>query len=263
MERKNVKSSNIAAIGYNKNAKVLEIEFKHGGIYYYVDVPQNAADGIVNAPSIGKFFHANIRNGFKCTPGEWKQEQVEVVVPNIYICGKAGAGKTYAAKYLMEKCGYIQAKFAFPVYGLAYDYFRMDKKDRKLLQTIGTDSARDAVDKDIWVKRFVEDTTIVQMTRQKLGLPNVGLVCDDTRFLNEKIVLEKNGWVGLYLDVSDEIRMERLKKRDGDAQQATLNHSSETTIDEFKDDLIQIDASQTVEITYKKLDSLIETLKRG
>ena len=134
MERKSVKSSNIAAIGYDKNAKVLEIEFKHGGIYYYKDVPENAYEAMLIVPSIGKFFHNNIRNGFKMEKGEW--QKVDKKLPNIYICGKAGAGKTYAAKYLMEKCGYIQAKFAFPVYGLAYDYFHMDKKDRLLLQNM-------------------------------------------------------------------------------------------------------------------------------
>jgi len=258
MERKSVKSSNIRSMGYYKKAQVLEIEFNHGGIYYYKDVPLAAGEAIFKAPSVGKFFHANIKTVFKYEKGEWK---TMTKVPNIYICGKAGAGKTFAAKYLMDKCGYIQAKFAFPVYGLAYDYFKMDKKDRLLLQTIGTDVGRDLVEDDIWINRFAEDTKIVQITREKLGLPSVGLVCDDCRFENEHTILKNNGWVGIYLDVSDEIRIERLGLRDGDAQQTTLNHTSETAIDGFKDELIQIDSSQTLEVTYAKLDALLEELK--
>lgn len=261
MKRIPVKSSNIKSVGYDKVGKVLEVEFNHGGTYYYIDVPANAAEALVKAPSIGKFFATNIKNTFKFKKGEWA-EAVKIPTANIYICGPAGAGKTYSAKHFMEVYGFLQAKFAFPVYGLAYDYFKMDKKDRNLLQMIGTDAARDAVDKDIWVKRFVEDTKIVQLTRQKLGLPPIGLVCDDCRFENEHKVLKENGWIGIYLNVSDEIRIERLRKRDGSAQIETLKHSSELDMDKFKNELIQIDASQSVEDTFKKLDVILESINK-
>jgi len=239
---------------------VLEVEFKHGGVYYFEDVPENTAKALIDAPSVGKFFSSNIKNTFKFQRGE-REEMVKV--PNIYFCGKAGAGKTYSAKHLMKKFGAIQAKFAFPVYGLAYDYFRMDKKDRNLLQVIGTDCGRDLVDGDIWVKRFVEDTKIVQLAREKLGLPSVGLVCDDCRFENEHRILKENGWVGIYLDVSDDIRIQRLGKRDGDAQTGTLNHASEVSVDVFKDELIKIDSSKSIDDTFQRLDNLIEELTKG
>lgn len=258
MKRQSVNSSNIAAIGYDEKNKVLEIEFNTGSIYHYLNLPKKLADDLLKASSIGRFFNKEIRNERPFVKGEYK---TVVEFPNVYICGKAGAGKTHAAQYLMKKLGYVQAKFAFPVYGIAYDYFNMDKKDRLLLQTIGTECARDAVNENIWVNRFVEDTKIVQLTRKKLGLPTVGLVCDDVRFLNEKSKLAENGWVGLYLDVPDEIRIQRLTKRDGDAQTGTLQHSSETAIDSFKDDLIQIYASGTLKETYKQLDVIMEDIK--
>jgi len=260
MKRIPVNSSNLKSVGYDKLAKVLEVEFSHGGIYFYKDVPENAAKALVAAPSVGKFFSSNIKNTFNFERGEWEEM---TKVPNIYVCGPAGAGKTYSAKYLIKKFGAIQAKFAFPVYGLAYDYFRMDKKDRNLLQIIGTDAGRENIDSDIWVKRFVEDTKIVQIAREKLGLPSVGLVCDDCRFENEHQILKENGWVGIYLNVSDEIRIERLKKRDGDAQVGTLKHSSETSLDAFKEELIPLDSSKTLEDTYRNLDNLIDELTKG
>lgn len=37
MHRQPVESSNVATIGFSNN--VLEIEFKHGGVYQYFDVP--------------------------------------------------------------------------------------------------------------------------------------------------------------------------------------------------------------------------------
>jgi hypothetical protein len=260
MERKSVKSSNIKSVGYSKAAKVLEVEFNHGGVYCYEDVPENAAVAMVKAPSIGKFFSANIKNGFKFKKGEYTEM---TKVPNIYICGKAGAGKTFTANHLIKEFGSIQAKFAFPVYGLAYDYFKMDKKDRNLLQVVGTDCGRDLIDSDIWVNRFVEDTKIVQLARQKLGLPAVGLVCDDCRFENEHAILKRNGWVGIHLAVSDEVRIERLGKRDGNAQVGTLNHASEVSVDVFKDELIQIDASGTVQDTFDRVDAMIDEIRKG
>lgn len=258
MKRQIVKSSNINSIGYDKNDNVLEVEFKTGSIYHYKNVPMSLVEEFINSESIGRFFNKQIRNCIPFIKGEY---EAEVTLPNIYICGKAGAGKTFSAKYLMKKCGYIQAKFAFPVYGLAYDYFKMDKKDRKLLQIIGTESGREVVSENIWVNRFIEDTKIVKLTREKLGLPNVGLISDDCRFLNEHEALKQDNWVGIFLNASDEVRIKRLGIRDGDAQVGTLAHSSELDVDKFKDDLIQIDASGTLEDTYKQLDALINILK--
>ena len=258
MKREQVVSSNIESIGYNSEKEILEIEFKTGTIYHYPNVIKEVYGELMIAGSIGRYFNTEIRNNFEFVKGEFNDEGT---IPNVYICGKAGAGKTYSAKYLMTKLGYVQAKFAFPVYGLAEDYFGMTNKDRLLLQTIGTECARDAVHEDIWVNRFAEDTKIVQLTRKKMGLPTVGLVCDDCRFPNEHKILQENGWVGLYLNVSDEIRVQRLGKRDGTAQTTTLQHSSETAIDGFKDDLIQIDSSGTLEETYEQLDKIIERIK--
>jgi len=86
-------------------------------------------------------------------------------LPNIYFVGKAGCGKTYSAKFMIEKYGYGVAKFAYPVYMIAEKYFGMKEKDRKLLQVIGTDAARDQIDSEIWVNRFWEDMQIIKLYR--------------------------------------------------------------------------------------------------
>jgi len=65
------------------------------------------------------------------------------------------------------------------------------------------------------------------------------------------------GWVGFYLDVTDKVRFERLEKRDGDAQITTLNHKSESELDQFKDKLIIIDSSKTLQHTYNQLDDYL------
>jgi dephospho-CoA kinase len=161
----------------------------------------------------------------------------------------------------MEKYGFIQAKIAGPVYNIAKEYFGMTNKDRPLLQTIGTDAGR-VIDRDIWVNQFVNTAKIVEITRESMGLPKVGLVCDDCRFLNEHEALKAAGWIGIYLDAPEEIRIERLRGRDGDAQIASLTHASEIDVLKFKDDLIQLDATGSVEDSNLKLDALLGKLMK-
>jgi len=181
-------------------------------------------------------------------------------LPNIYFVGKAGAGKSYGAKYLIEKYKYQVAKFAYPVYMIAEKYFGMTSKDRKLLQVIGTDAARDHINSEIWVNRFQEDMRIIKITTQKLNLPIPKFVMDDCRFPNEHRILTKLGFVGIYLNVPDEIREKRLVGRDGTSQKNTLQHKSETLIDTFKDNLIQLDGSGDLEQTYRQLNDLLQKL---
>ena len=178
-------------------------------------------------------------------------------IKGVYFVGKAGAGKTYSANYLIEIYDFIQSKFAFPVYGIAHDYFKMEGKDRKLLQFLGTDIGRDQINQNIWVDRFKEDIQIVTETFRNLYNKGVKFVSDDVRFSNEHEILKSMGWIGLYLDVTDEERIRRLTGRDGDAQLTTLNHSSETSIDLFKDDLIKVDANGPLEKTYQNVTNAL------
>lgn len=54
-----VKSSNIAAVGY-KDGK-MQIQFKGGGLYSYNNVPVDVFERLKKAPSVGKFFHRNVK----------------------------------------------------------------------------------------------------------------------------------------------------------------------------------------------------------
>lgn len=65
MKRQAVESSNLASIGYDAENEILEVEFKHGGVYQYFDVPENVYDELMNASSHGVYFSANIRNDYE------------------------------------------------------------------------------------------------------------------------------------------------------------------------------------------------------
>ena len=183
---------------------------------------------------------------------------------NLYFVGRAGAGKTYLCKYLIEKYGYVQAKMANSVYMIAQSYLGMpvDKKDRKLLQYLGTDVGRDKISENIWVERFLVDTWIAQETSRDLYGKELLLCSDDVRFENEHKALKEDGWIGIYLDVPDDLRISRLERRDGDAQVNHLTHRSETSIDSFKDELVKVDVSGTLEQSYNNLEETLEYIRR-
>lgn len=65
MNRQSVESSNLASVGYDAENEILEVEFKHGGVYQYFDVPQNVYEELMNASSHGVYFSANIRNDYE------------------------------------------------------------------------------------------------------------------------------------------------------------------------------------------------------
>lgn len=64
MERKSVNSSNLSSIGYDAENEILEIEFNHGGIYQYSNLPEGVYDNLMNASSHGVYFSANIRDKY-------------------------------------------------------------------------------------------------------------------------------------------------------------------------------------------------------
>lgn len=57
-----VVSSNINRVGYLDNT--LFIAFNHGGIYSYADVPNHLYQSLLDAESVGKFFHQFIKGHF-------------------------------------------------------------------------------------------------------------------------------------------------------------------------------------------------------
>jgi len=66
MDRTPVKSGLIKSVGYENGT--LEVEFLRGGnVYQYTEVSPEKANDFVNAPSVGKYFLANIKDKFPTT----------------------------------------------------------------------------------------------------------------------------------------------------------------------------------------------------
>ena len=62
--RQPVHSHALAAIGYSKRLRALEIEFVNGAIYRYSNVPQQIYRDLLDAPSKAQFYDTNVRGHF-------------------------------------------------------------------------------------------------------------------------------------------------------------------------------------------------------
>ena len=57
----NVISTDIMSVKYEESTSVLNIRFVKGGEYEYYDVYADDYYNLISAPSVGKYFNANIR----------------------------------------------------------------------------------------------------------------------------------------------------------------------------------------------------------
>lgn len=60
-----VESTALAAVGYSKRLRALEIEFRNGAIYRYLDVAPHVHTALIAAPSKARFYHENIRGKYR------------------------------------------------------------------------------------------------------------------------------------------------------------------------------------------------------
>jgi hypothetical protein len=60
-----VQSTALAAVGYSKRLRALEIEFRNGAIYRYLKVDPAVYEALLNAPSKARFYDENIRHKFR------------------------------------------------------------------------------------------------------------------------------------------------------------------------------------------------------
>ena len=59
-----VESSSLAWLRYSDRTNALDVCFRNGGIYRFLEVPADCYQELLAARSKGKFFNQNIRNRF-------------------------------------------------------------------------------------------------------------------------------------------------------------------------------------------------------
>jgi hypothetical protein len=64
MARVDLQSTSLNAAAYQDQSASLELEFRSGAIYRYIDVPEQVYRGLLSAESKGRYFNQHIRNRF-------------------------------------------------------------------------------------------------------------------------------------------------------------------------------------------------------
>lgn len=57
-------SSNVSSARYNPTDSVLEVTFRDGHVYHYLSVPSDVFEGMVTAPSAGRYLHAKVKKRY-------------------------------------------------------------------------------------------------------------------------------------------------------------------------------------------------------
>lgn len=74
MQRQPVKSESIKSVGYDRNARAIEVEFAGGAVYRYAPAPLYAYRDLLDAPSKGVYVNTVLKPRYK-SEGPLKPEQ--------------------------------------------------------------------------------------------------------------------------------------------------------------------------------------------
>lgn len=185
--------------------------------------------------------------------------------------GGMGSGKTTAAQRLVHAHGFVYMPFAGPLKATAMQITpdgKIDKKrDRTLLQFLGTDYFRDCIDVDYWTKLWRRNVA------RALALPTAiyqGVVVDDMRFFststphgdNELQIVKALGGKVINIETPPWKRIQFLEARDGVAFTGISGHVTEQA---FSPDAQWLDGTVRNNGTEAEfiagVDSIVEMLK--
>lgn len=65
MQMISVDSSNVAAVGYDADNNILQVQFNNGSTYQYFDVPEHIFVGLRDAASVGGYLVTNIKGVYR------------------------------------------------------------------------------------------------------------------------------------------------------------------------------------------------------
>jgi hypothetical protein len=119
--------------------------------------------------------------------------------------GLMRSGKDTSLDYVKGKIGGKALRFADPLYEIQKAVYQIvglpEKKDRTLLQLVGTEWGRHTIDQNIWVNVVVD--------RIKKEKPETNLFIADCRFANEEKALRELGFEFIMLKAPVQALTER------------------------------------------------------
>ncbi|HSX17189.1 MAG TPA: non-canonical purine NTP pyrophosphatase [Patescibacteria group bacterium] len=89
MQRLPVESTDIVSVGYDPKERILEVEFKEGRIYQYLDVDADAYRLLTKADSLGLYFQANIMGHYRYERIDGRSKKAASPMALAFVTGNA------------------------------------------------------------------------------------------------------------------------------------------------------------------------------
>jgi hypothetical protein len=162
-----------------------------------------------------------------------------------------GCGKDSCANYLVEKYNFKKLAFADKIYDIAYGLFKMEEKDRHLLQLVG-EKLRE-IDPYCWINdTYKRAEEYIQQGKN--------VIISDCRKVEELETGLNKGYIPIRV-VSDKYKaIERLYKRDGFCDETLLDNSVEIGTRGIP--MLEIYNNGTFGELYQEIDELIKWMKK-
>ena len=174
----------------------------------------------------------------------------------IAICGRMAAGKTTLANLIINGVNndVVKLSMAGQVKAIAHELFKMEDKDRPLLQKIGMKMR--GIRHDFWLDYVIAEA-------DEYDNPQTIRIIDDVRFINEATKLKENGWKIVRISIDENTQLERLKTTylDWEIHWENRNNPSEAEVDKISEEVIDwfVDANHV----YDFAEELIYSINEG
>ncbi len=165
----------------------------------------------------------------------------------IAICGRMAAGKTTLANLIINGVNndVVKLSMAGQVKAIAHELFKMEDKDRPLLQKIGMKMRE--IRHDVWLDYVIAEA-------DEYDNPQTIRIIDDVRFINEATKLKENGWKIVRISIDENTQLERLKTTylDWEIHWENINNPSEAEVDKISEEVIDWFLMQTMSMILRK-----------
>jgi adenylate kinase family enzyme len=144
-----------------------------------------------------------------------------------------------------SKCFDILINDIFPYYDDIDWSIEKSDRWRQLLQEIGN-GLREQVNPTIWIDYTIETLD-----------PDESYICDDLRYRNEYIAMERAGFTMIRLNIDPEVQQERINRIYGTIDPIRLQHSSEIDLD-YTEFPYTINANQDLQEVLYHIDNIVK-----
>lgn len=174
----------------------------------------------------------------------------------IAIIGKMRSGKDTAGDYLVDLHDFKRFAFGDEIGRIIKRYFPQahdNGKPRHHYQLIGQTFRQ--LDPDVWINAL--DTDLFFRSTK-----NDNVVITDVRQQNEVEYLKSKGFVILKIETDEPIRLQRIANEGDRFDPKTLQHETETAVDNLPYDYLIKNNGTPVSFLYK-IEGLVERLQKG